>query len=150
MRRGAKRARHDRRMSSRAQQVPRIAREPELGRNASHIRMPNDVEPRIEASSATASASSDTMATHTEAGIRFQDGHDLDHTQTKLDLKRDARAATEKEQTMSLMEGIRQYPKAIGWSMLISTCIVMEGYQVCLLSNFCEYSLDSTRNMLVS
>lgn len=31
---------------------------------------------------------------------------------------------------------MRLYPKAVAWSMLISTCIVMEGYQTCLLSNF--------------
>jgi SP family general alpha glucoside:H+ symporter-like MFS transporter len=28
---------------------------------------------------------------------------------------------------MSLMEGIRTYPKAVGWSLLISSCIIMEG-----------------------
>ncbi|KAK2070404.1 hypothetical protein P8C59_004896 [Phyllachora maydis] len=47
-----------------------------------------------------------------------------------------ARAATEKEQNMTLRQGIRLYPKAIAWSMLISTCIVMEGYDVCLINNF--------------
>ena len=44
--------------------------------------------------------------------------------------------ATDKEHKMTLLQGIRLYPKAIAWSMLISTCIVMEGYDVCLLSNF--------------
>ncbi|KAF2688538.1 maltose permease MAL61 [Lentithecium fluviatile CBS 122367] len=48
----------------------------------------------------------------------------------------DARLATDKEHSMSLWQGIKLYPKAIGWSVLISTCIVMEGYDVCLLSNF--------------
>ncbi|CAI6334018.1 unnamed protein product [Periconia digitata] len=48
----------------------------------------------------------------------------------------DARLATDKEHTMTLMQGLRLYPKAIGWSVLISTCIAMEGYDVCLLSNF--------------
>jgi SP family general alpha glucoside:H+ symporter-like MFS transporter len=48
----------------------------------------------------------------------------------------DARLATEKEHSMSLWQGMKLYPKAIGWSVLISTCIVMEGYDVCLLSNF--------------
>ncbi|EAQ82966.1 hypothetical protein CHGG_10784 [Chaetomium globosum CBS 148.51] len=47
-----------------------------------------------------------------------------------------AKLATEKEQKMTLMQGIRLYPKAIAWSMLISTCIVMEGYDVCLINNF--------------
>lgn len=48
-----------------------------------------------------------------------------------------AKTATEKEQNMTLLEGIRLYPKAIAWSALISTCIVMEGYDVCLINNFC-------------
>ena len=49
-----------------------------------------------------------------------------------------AKLATEKEQKMTLMQGIRLYPKAIAWSMLISTCIVMEGYDICLINNFCR------------
>lgn len=48
-----------------------------------------------------------------------------------------AKTATEKENSMSLAQGVRLYPKAIAWSMLISTCIVMEGYDVCLINNFC-------------
>ncbi|EXJ56752.1 MFS transporter, SP family, general alpha glucoside:H+ symporter [Cladophialophora yegresii CBS 114405] len=47
-----------------------------------------------------------------------------------------AQRATEKEHRMSLWQGIKLYPKAVGWSILISTCICMEGYDVCLLSNF--------------
>ncbi|KAL2134714.1 hypothetical protein VTI74DRAFT_11034 [Chaetomium olivicolor] len=47
-----------------------------------------------------------------------------------------AKMATEKEQSMTLLQGIRLYPKAIAWSILISTCIVMEGYDVCLINNF--------------
>ena len=40
---------------------------------------------------------------------------------------RDAKNASDREQNMTLMEGIRLYPRAILWSVLISTCIVMEG-----------------------
>jgi SP family general alpha glucoside:H+ symporter-like MFS transporter len=47
-----------------------------------------------------------------------------------------AKAATEKEQSMSLMQGIRLYPKAVLWSVLISTCIAMEGYDISLVNNF--------------
>ena len=54
------------------------------------------------------------------------------------DVIHNAQRATEKEHNMSLWQGIKLYPKAVGWSMLISTCICMEGYDVCLLSNFCE------------
>lgn len=50
-----------------------------------------------------------------------------------------ARAAAEKERKMTLMQGLRLYPKAVAWSVLISTCIVMEGYDITLVNNFCEY-----------
>ncbi|KAL2761028.1 hypothetical protein ACRALDRAFT_1059274 [Sodiomyces alcalophilus JCM 7366] len=48
----------------------------------------------------------------------------------------DAKSASDKERQMTLLQGIRLYPKAIAWSMLISTCIVMEGYDISLVSNF--------------
>ncbi|KAF3915260.1 hypothetical protein AA313_de0200051 [Arthrobotrys entomopaga] len=47
-----------------------------------------------------------------------------------------AKAAHDKEEKMTLWQGIRLYPKAIAWSVLISTCIAMEGYDLCLLGNF--------------
>jgi SP family general alpha glucoside:H+ symporter-like MFS transporter len=62
--------------------------------------------------------------------------HDGDHKRAADRVINDARMATEKEHSMTLMQGIKLYPKAIGWSILISTCIVMEGYDVCLLNNF--------------
>ena len=37
---------------------------------------------------------------------------------------------------MSLLQGIRLYPKAIGWAAVISVCCVMEGYDIALLGNF--------------
>ena len=52
-----------------------------------------------------------------------------------------AKAATDKEHKMGLFEGIRLYPKAIGWSMLISLCIAMEGFDLCLLNTFCRLML---------
>jgi SP family general alpha glucoside:H+ symporter-like MFS transporter len=62
--------------------------------------------------------------------------HDADHKRAANKLVGDARLATDKERNMTLLQGIKLYPKAIGWSVLISTCIVMEGYDVCLLNNF--------------
>ncbi|OCF38186.1 MFS transporter, SP family, general alpha glucoside:H+ symporter [Kwoniella heveanensis BCC8398] len=47
-----------------------------------------------------------------------------------------AASATEKEHKMSLLEGIRLYPKAIGWSVIISSTCAMEGYDVSLVGNF--------------
>lgn len=48
----------------------------------------------------------------------------------------DAKTATTSERNMTLLQGIRTYPKAVFWSMLISTCIIMEGYDISLISNF--------------
>lgn len=47
-----------------------------------------------------------------------------------------AKNATDKEHKMTLMQGIRLYPKAVAFSMIISTCIAMEGYDVSLVNNF--------------
>ncbi|KAH8424580.1 hypothetical protein N8T08_001121 [Aspergillus melleus] len=47
-----------------------------------------------------------------------------------------AKAATDKEQNMTLLQGIKLYPKAVAWSILISTVIVMEGYDISLINNF--------------
>ena len=51
-------------------------------------------------------------------------------------LIRNAKAATEKEHNMTLLQGLKLYPKAVGWSMLISLCIAMEGFDLCLLNTF--------------
>jgi MFS transporter, SP family, general alpha glucoside:H+ symporter len=48
----------------------------------------------------------------------------------------EAKGATQAEKSMGLFQAIRLYPKAVGWSMLLSTAIVMEGYDLMLLSNF--------------
>ncbi|RCI14146.1 hypothetical protein L249_6059 [Ophiocordyceps polyrhachis-furcata BCC 54312] len=47
-----------------------------------------------------------------------------------------ARAAASKERSMTLLQGLRLYPKAVAWSLLISTCIAMEGYDISLVNNF--------------
>ncbi|KEY69519.1 hypothetical protein S7711_02056 [Stachybotrys chartarum IBT 7711] len=62
-----------------------------------------------------------------------QDGDDSRAHRTII---QHAKAAATKEQKMTLLQGIRLYPKAIAWSVLISTCIVMEGYDVTLSTNF--------------
>jgi len=51
-----------------------------------------------------------------------------------------ARAAQAKEQQMTLLQGIKLYPKAIMFSVIISTCIVMEGYDISLINNFYAFS----------
>jgi SP family general alpha glucoside:H+ symporter-like MFS transporter len=63
-------------------------------------------------------------------------GQSGEHQSAAARVVSDARNATTKEHNMTLMQGVKLYPKAIAWSILISTCIVMEGYDVCLLNNF--------------
>ena len=62
-----------------------------------------------------------------------------DHRNSMSSMSRmvqDAKAATDKEQKMTLLQGIKTYPKAVAWSVLISTCIAMEGYDISLVNNF--------------
>jgi hypothetical protein len=40
----------------------------------------------------------------------------------------DAKDATDREHAMTLREALRKYPKAIGWSVLLSLTVAMEGY----------------------
>ncbi|KAF2855900.1 trehalose transporter [Plenodomus tracheiphilus IPT5] len=47
-----------------------------------------------------------------------------------------AASATDKEHTMTLWQGIKLYPKAIGWAALIAMCCAMEGYDIALIGNF--------------
>ncbi|KAJ5925240.1 hypothetical protein N7454_007879 [Penicillium verhagenii] len=62
------------------------------------------------------------------------EGTASDSSMTKV--IRNAQAATDKERNMTLLQGIKLYPKAVAWSVLISTCIVMEGYDISLVNNF--------------
>ncbi|KAF2644275.1 maltose permease MAL61 [Massarina eburnea CBS 473.64] len=51
------------------------------------------------------------------------------------ELAHDASRATRAEQQMTLREGIKLYPKAVGWSILLSTAIIMEGFDIVLINN---------------
>ena len=66
----------------------------------------------------------------------------VEDTKVPLDLDNvieDARIATQKEHRMSLWKGLKLYPKAVGWSILISAAIIMEGYDVVLMGSFYGY-----------
>jgi SP family general alpha glucoside:H+ symporter-like MFS transporter len=51
-------------------------------------------------------------------------------------LVQEAREATAAEHEMTLWEGIKLYPKAMGWSVLLSSALIMEGYDTNLLGSF--------------
>ncbi|OBT38632.1 hypothetical protein VE00_10997 [Pseudogymnoascus sp. WSF 3629] len=50
-----------------------------------------------------------------------------------------ARAATRAEQKMTFLGGCRLYPKAITWSMAISSTIIMEGFDTLLIFSFLSH-----------
>ena len=54
-------------------------------------------------------------------------------------LEEAAEQGTIDEKELSVREAIKAYPKAILWSLVFSTCVIMEGYDTNLLSNFFAY-----------
>lgn len=44
--------------------------------------------------------------------------------------------ATEHERQMGLLEGFKLYPKAVAWSILLSTAVIMEGFDTVLMNSF--------------
>lgn len=40
---------------------------------------------------------------------------------------------------LTVRDAIRAYPQAIGWALVSATCVIMEGYDTNLLSNFFAY-----------
>jgi SP family general alpha glucoside:H+ symporter-like MFS transporter len=61
-----------------------------------------------------------------------RDAEDIDALKRDIDdyeqVVNDARGASDQERKLTLREGIKLYPAAIAWSVLLSTAIVMEGY----------------------
>ncbi|KAF5005439.1 hypothetical protein FDECE_8104 [Fusarium decemcellulare] len=51
----------------------------------------------------------------------------------------EASAATDREHTLTFRDALRLYPKAIGFSLLFSTAIIMEGYDLALIGSFYGY-----------
>lgn len=52
------------------------------------------------------------------------------------DLALDAEVADTMQKNMSIREAVRKYPKAIAYSMILSLCIIMEGYDTSLIGSF--------------
>lgn len=50
-----------------------------------------------------------------------------------------AREAAHTDKTISVLNAINRFPKAVGWSILVSTCVVMDGYDANLVGNFLAF-----------
>ncbi|CAG8090836.1 unnamed protein product [Penicillium salamii] len=57
-----------------------------------------------------------------------------DHSDLKTSTE--AHATIEKEHNMGPWQALKLYPKAVGWSLLLSCAIIMEGYDVVLIGSF--------------
>lgn len=57
-----------------------------------------------------------------------------------IDATREAQRATDAEHKMSFWQSLRTYPHAVGWSILFSTALVMEGYDNALISTLFAYA----------
>lgn len=56
------------------------------------------------------------------------------------DLKRQAKNATDREHKLSLLGAIKLYPKAVVFSLVFSTAIIMEGYDIALIGSLYGYT----------
>ncbi|KAL6890069.1 general substrate transporter [Trichoderma evansii] len=61
--------------------------------------------------------------------LEYQSSNDAKDTEL-------ARQAAEADHSLGFMQAIRKYPKAVMWSVLLSTSIIMEGYDIVLLFSF--------------
>ena len=60
------------------------------------------------------------------------------------EISENAALAASAERDQTFWQAVKMYPRAIGWSILLSTAIVMEGYDTLLLSNL--YGLPQFQN----
>lgn len=61
---------------------------------------------------------------------------DEEKSSAAIDTLKGAQRATDDEHGMTLREGIRKYPKAVFWSILFSTALIMEGFDHAFVSGF--------------
>jgi len=50
-----------------------------------------------------------------------------------------ANAATTKEHNLTLIRGLKAYPRAIMWSILLSSAVIMEGYDTSMIGSFLAF-----------
>jgi hypothetical protein len=80
---------------------------------------------RAPGRSASATNANITATPVDNDALHFPAADLLDKSAATRDLTYNAKRATEKEHNMTLWQGIKLYPKAVAWSVLISTCIAM-------------------------
>ena len=67
------------------------------------------------------------------------DAETQDYIAKFLDISQNAKENDKQDKHMSLKEGLKTFPKAAMWSVILSTAIIMEGYDVNLLNSFYSF-----------
>ncbi|KAF2712542.1 general alpha-glucoside permease [Pleomassaria siparia CBS 279.74] len=62
-----------------------------------------------------------------------------DNVQDFMSLVAEADRANERERGMTLKQAFSIYPKAIGWSIVLSSCLIMEGYDTSVMGSYAGY-----------
>ncbi|PKX90575.1 MFS maltose permease MalP [Aspergillus novofumigatus IBT 16806] len=76
---------------------------------------------------------------HVEEETGSRRSHPQPASHQDLVASSEAQAALDKEHSMTLWQALKIYPKAVGWSILLSCAIIMEGYDVVLIGSFFAY-----------
>ncbi|OAG04873.1 sugar transporter [Paraphaeosphaeria sporulosa] len=74
--------------------------------------------------------------THVDETIARKVAANVDDFMT---LVAEADAANQRERGMPLTTAFRVYPKAIAWSMVLSSCLIMEGYDTSVVGSYAAY-----------
>ncbi|KAK5629239.1 hypothetical protein RRF57_004953 [Xylaria bambusicola] len=71
-------------------------------------------------------------STHIDAAVATRIA---DNVEDFMTLVNEADEANKRERGMTLRHAFKVYPKAVGWSMLLSSCLIMEGYQTAVVGS---------------
>ncbi|KAI0536037.1 general alpha-glucoside permease [Xylaria digitata] len=89
-------------------------------------------KPDFEKDVETARADRRGQSAHVDEAIAARVAGNVEDFMT---LVNEANEANERERGMTLRHALKVYPKAIGWSMLLSSCLIMEGYQTAVVGS---------------
>lgn len=76
---------------------------------------------------------------HVESTTTRPPGHEVVASGHEVVASSEAQAALDKEHSMTALQAFKIYRKAVGWSLLMSCAIIMEGYDVVLIGSFFAY-----------
>ncbi|KAI1199302.1 general alpha-glucoside permease [Nemania serpens] len=104
-------------------------------------------KPEFEKDVESAGTKGNGAYTHIDEAVAARIAENVDDFMT---LVNEANDANEREREMTLLYAFKVYPKAIGWSMLLSSCLIMEGYQTAVVGSYLAYPAFKDRFGIVA